>query len=775
MINVVRRLKIKHWLWIGFTLALAIALGAPFLDADVFRPAIQRALERGLGRKVDVGKVYFNLLTGPGFTIDDVTIHEDPRAGIEPFIYVGELEARVSLMPLFSRHLVFSSLRLHEGPAGAATSINLVKTEAGPWNFQYWLNSAPAISGAMPSIKIRTGRVNFKFGDTKSVFYFGDADLEVAPSADRSVYLRFSGAPSRTDRAAQNFGHFFLRGNWSAQNLDLKVELERSDLSEVSYLMSRRDLGVHGIVAFNAQVSGPPSHLNVDGQLQVDDIHRWDLLPKRGGGWRIPYKGTLDLRGERIELASAFDANSPLSVQVRAWDFLSTPHWDASAELKQAPIATLLEVARHMGTSVPDQLVADGSLSGSIRYDEADGFNGQVGLEQASLTLPEGQPLHAANAALSIDHNSVSLDRSTITIGPNDSAEVEGSFNSTDGLDLKIVTRSLNVADLRSFGLSAIPLLELTPQGTLRGWTGYSWAPGEPGHWSGEYDLQNARFAIDGFADPLRVQSASVVSKGPRIALSKIHAKLGAIAFTGDYRYEPLTTRPHKFHVAIPNAEAAELERLFAPALIRERGFIARTLGLSAPPIPDWLKNRRADGTISIDSLTAPDVDANIANARLLWDGPLIRLVRLDAKLDPASYHGDLAIDLTGRDPHFRFDGKLADVPYKAGRVDFEGTLDTDGSGAALLANARSEGCFHARSISFAPDVDFRAAKGCYEMNSSATGARWKFPGIEVTQGPDVLYGTGASQPDGRIVLDLTNRASRPVHLTTTTPPASPQ
>ncbi len=765
----------KKWLWIGFALAVAIAIGAPFLDADFFRPAIQRALERGLGRKVDVGKVYFNLLTGPGFTIDDVTIHEDPHVGIEPFMYVGELEARVSIPPLFARHLEFSSLRLHDGPTGAHTSINLVKTDAGPWNFQFWLNSAPAISGAMPAIKIRTGRVDFKFGDTKSVFYFNDADFDVEPSANHSVDLRFSGAPSRTDRSAQNFGHFFLRGNWATQHLDLKVELERSDVGEVSRLISRRDLGIHGIVAFNAQLSGPPSHLDVNGELQIDDIHRWDLLPKRGG-WRIPYKGILDLRGERVELATAFDASNPLSVQVRAWDFLTVPHWDASAELKQAPIAFLLEIARHMGTAMPDQLVADGSISGSIRYEESSGFNGSVGLENASLTLPEGQPLHAANAALTIENNSLSLQRSTVTIGANDSADVEGGFNSDDGMDLKIATRGLNVADLRSFGLSALPLLELTPQGTIRGWAGYSWKPGEPGQWAGEYDLQNARFTIEGLADPVRVQSASVVSRGASISLAKMHAKLGALALTGDYRYEPAAVRPHKFHLAMPRADAAELERILAPSLIRERGFIARTLRLSAAPVPDWLKNRRADGTLSIDTLIAPDVEAHLDNARLLWDGPLLRLVRVDARADPASFHGDLAIDLAGHDPHFHFDGKLNDIAYKNGRVDFEGTLDTDGLDGALLANARAEGCLHARTIAFAPDIDFRAAKGCFEMTMSAAGPHWKFPGIEVTQGLDVLYGTGASQADGRIVLDLTNRGSRAVHFASAiTPPASPQ
>ncbi len=58
---------------------------------------------------------------------------------------------------------------------------------------------------------------------------------------------------------------------------------------------------------------------------------------------------------------------------------------------------------------------------------------------------------------------------------------------------------------MRSFGLAAIPVLDHTPQGSWRGWAQY-----EDGGWSGEYELQNARVQVEGLADVLRIQSASV-------------------------------------------------------------------------------------------------------------------------------------------------------------------------------------------------------------------------------------------------------------------------
>src|SRR5271170_453788 len=155
----------KRWIFILLALVAAVGITARFLQVDFVRPPIERALGRALGRKVEIDEAHFNLFTGPGFTLSRVTIHEDPRAGVEPFAYVETLDARVRLLSLFSRKLEFSTLRLGEA------SVNLVKTEAGPWNFQYLLGNTSSNTRRTPAIKMRSGRVNFKFGDTKSVFY----------------------------------------------------------------------------------------------------------------------------------------------------------------------------------------------------------------------------------------------------------------------------------------------------------------------------------------------------------------------------------------------------------------------------------------------------------------------------------------------------------------------------------------------------------------------------------------------------------------------------
>ena len=136
----------KRLVIVALLVVIALGIAAPYLEADRFRPGIERALERGLGRKVEVGAVHFKLLTGPGFTLDNVVIHEDARAGIEPFAYVGTLDARIALKTLFSRRFAFSSLHINDA------SINLVKIVDGLWNLQFL---ARADSSAVPLIKMR--------------------------------------------------------------------------------------------------------------------------------------------------------------------------------------------------------------------------------------------------------------------------------------------------------------------------------------------------------------------------------------------------------------------------------------------------------------------------------------------------------------------------------------------------------------------------------------------------------------------------------------------
>jgi hypothetical protein len=754
--------------WIAVAACVAVAAAASlYVPLNFLRPGVERVLGRGLGRRVEIENVYLTAFPAPGFSLDGVTIHEDPRAGIEPFAYVQTLEARVAPLGLLRGRLNFSSLRFGDA------SLNLVKTDAGPWNFQFFLNGAATevANGStpveLPSIKMRAGRVNFKFGQTKSVLFFNDADVDVSPGGGGSMELRFSGVPSRTDRPAQNFGHFFLRGtsvpSAQGQNMNLNVELEPSALDAVAHLFAPGGYAAPGVVALQAQITGAASRLAVIGELQLD---------QRGGRTRLPYRGTLDLARQTLDLESAAQApNVPLSIHLHAADLLSAPHWEASAEFNQAPLATFVSAARRMGAPLPEKLSSEGAVSGSVNYRPGAGLSGDVEVRELSLSMPGAPAVKAALVAISIGGNTISSGPAKVSVGEDESAEVEVNYGLGSaaflgsGLDLKITTRELEAADLHSLGLGDVPLLDQISRGSWRGWARYRKPPSAEGVWSGEYELRNARVAVDGLADSVRIQSASVRAFGERVSVTGLKARAGAIEFAGDYRWDPDAASPHQFHLQVANADLPELARLWQPTLARGEGFLARTLRFGGPaPAPDWLTQRQAQGTLTIQALSAGDYTLSAETARVLWDGLAVTISGIDArlendaKLDTATLAGDLSVDLTGPAPRYRFEGTLEDFAYKGGNLDFSGKIESAGLGLELLSNVHAEGSLRGRGILFSPEAEFRSVTGRFEMKMVQGEPRWKLSDLDLIQGGETYSGAGTTQPDGRLVLELASR-----------------
>lgn len=651
----------------------ALAILAPYVPAAFLRGRAEAALARSLNRPVDIGNIRFTFfpagpVPGPGFALENVTIHEDSRAGIEPFAYMPELGASVRILSLLRGRMEFSGLNLNEA------SLNLVKTEES-WNFQYLLKSLEDQQASIPALRMRDGRVNFKFGDIKSVFFFREADIDIAPSASGAIDLRFSGAPSRTDHTKQDFGRVFVRGTSSSSNrLDLQVELQRSSLEETLRLMDPQGFGVHGIVAADARLTGDTGNLQISGKLQIGDVHRWDLLPDSNQAWQMPFSGVLDLRHERLELRSSPAAPSPVNVEFRALNYLSKPIWSTSAGFENVPLATLLQVAQHMGATLPENLSIDGSVSGSATYGQQSGLTGGLSLKTAALQLPDAPPLQAEEARLEIRGGAVYLLPATVTLPPNQSALLEGSVALAfpHALDLRITTRGLSVGAMRPFGLAEIPALGESMKGTWRGWARY-----QDGKWTSESELRDGELTIDGIAEPVSITSATVILSANRLALNRVKGEVGEIAFTA--AYDARGSQTPSLTLAIPEADLSEIERLFAPTLARAgSGFLARTLRLrSASPPPGWLKARRIKGTVTIDRLTANEWRTENLNAKLAWNGPLISIDvdGLDVDGQPS---GMLEIDLRQPTASYRLDGSLKEIPYPGGPLNSSGSLDAE-------------------------------------------------------------------------------------------------
>jgi len=768
---------LRRGLLIALLAVIAAGLAAPFLRADRLRPRIQAALEAALKRPVRIGDVHLNLFTGPGFTVERVLIDDDPAAGIEPFANVDSLRARVRLGSLFAGKLAFSSLYLD------APSVNLVKMPSGAWNIESLLHQTSRSNSArrlvVPDIRISGGRLNFKFGDTKSVFYVSGADVDVYPNERGDVVVRFSGAPARTDRGSQAFGEISARGLLHAASdgevrLNLGLRLERTAVSELVRLFNGRDFGMHGFAIADAQLAGPLSKLEIAGNVNIHDIHRWDLMPAKGEGWTLHYRGMLDLPGHRLDLATVASEGQtpPVLVNFHLAEYSGSTQWNANVLFHDLPAVSLVETARHMGAPLPAGIQVDGKVNGAIGYSNEHGPAGEVSLDDASLKFPNAGSAEFESARVSINGNAIVLAPVEMRSDRGPSVEIEGEYALDNSrAALKIVTRQFTTTRIDSsaqemVGATSIPLLTLLRQGAWKGWIAFERKDDGAGAWSGEYDMQNAVLDVPGLASPVRFQSASVRMSDRQIQIARIRAHLGAIRIEGDYRYDPDATRPHHVRISSPEVRLADLERLMLPALRHdEQGFFARTFRLRGAPLPKWLEERRVDASFQIGSLLIGDAPIGTVQARLLWDGPTLVLSDIACRLDRMSATGTLILNLAQTNPSYKLSGSIENLDYRNGQLDVDGELETKGIGEDLLLNARSVGTFEGRGIALSPDDLIREITGSYRIAPVSGIPRLQLTHIQALQGVDALVGQGVSQPDGHLILELSS-GRRQVRLT---------
>jgi hypothetical protein len=741
-------------------LLLIAGITAPALS-DPVGQKVRRSLERALGRTVEFqGPVRFNLFRGPGVSVERVIIHEDPAIGSEPIAYVqGGMEVRPSLWSLLLGRLAIASIRLEDA------SINLAKStpadQPGRWNFLSFVNRS-AMSAA-PAIHVRNGRINFKFGETKSVFYLTETDLDIAPPgssrAGWSVYC--SAKPARTDRTAQGLGSFKLEGRWfvTPERVDLDLVLERTGLGDLAALLSGQAGDVHGTISSRLHLGGPIGAIGIQGRLTIEDVHRWDLLPPGGRGWPLDIQGRLDLVGELIELESNPPGNAtlPLWVAFRANDYLSRPRWGVTVNWNRFPMAPVLELARHMGAQFPPRLALSGSMDGAIGYSGEGSFQGELGFRDAAVTIPGSPPVRFEQARVVVDHGHARLEPALVRTASGDQAHLQADYDLDEGtLDLAISADGMAIESLRTqVAMAAVPWLEQVRSGRWTGQLRYRGGAGKSG-WSGRLDLADAQIAVPGLADPLELASARAQIDGARLSLDRMNARAGKLAFTGEYRYEPGTARPHRLRLRADEVDAADLEDELAPTLARNASLIARALGRA--PLPDWLRQRAVDGTLQIEGLVVAGTRLDNVRGRLLWDGARAELDGIQARLEHAAVTGKLTINLRGIRPSYRFAGKLKGLGWQSGKLDAEGTLEASGAGARLLASLTSKGTFTGTALDLGT-APLRAVSGSYALAWSQGTPRWRLTDLALQVEDETYTGSGATQDDGRLMIVLTNGA----------------
>ena len=747
--------------------AATLLLVAPYWNLDRYRRQIQAGLERELQRRVTVGKPRLLLLRGPGVTLTDVVIEDHPRAGKEPFAYVTALEARIALRSLWTGRLEFASLRLVE------PSLNLVKPADGSWNFTDLVSRPPELpasrSARAPSIAVRRGRINFKFGDTKSVLYLANADLDLsAPEGPQGAWqIRFTGEPARTDRPAQRLGKVAARGRLRpGKGLELDAELERSYLEEISTLLAARDLGLRGSLTSRARLQGPISALRLSGEAQFRDFRRWDLPTLLGADWRIEYAGTLDLPGQRLELSLAPAAQWPLKVLWEVNRFLEEPRWRMQLDLNDVPLAGVMDALGALGLATPQKLRLSGAVAGQMAYQPAGGWEGSLAVREARAVLPSGIELRCSQAPVRIRPGQIRLGPWKLE-GPGAAGLLlEGSLAadpSQTWLSLKAeqVPAAIGGAPVWP-GLEPVPVLEAAAGGTWTGWLRYRGAPDGGGRWSGRFQLRDAELRLADLARPLEVREARVQLAGDQLEVHELRGTVGGITVEARYSGGHGSAAPADLKLHLGRVDLAELEQLLAPVLDRRRGLLARALRRARAPAPSRLLHRRLEAEFEGESVVLAGARlAGPVRGRLRWDGLQVTLVPLEARLEDAELRGRVEVDLQRATPAYTVTAVAGPLETTSGRWWIEGWLQTEGLSEELLGNLRAGGALLGRQVHFGPEEEFDLVAARFGLRYVRRSPRLTIEGLEAIQGDAVFRGQCRTDGEGRLNADLSHQHRR--------------
>lgn len=767
---------------VGSLLIALLGCAAPFVSATRFSGAIQQTLQQSLGRKVNFSAAHFTLFSGPGFSLEDVTIQENPQYGFEPFAHATELIAHLRVDKLLRGQIRFSSLRLVE------PSLNLVKRADGAWNIVELVERLAAPRrmplNLFPAFEIADGRINFKFGDRKTTLYVTDSDFTVYPERSGKLFMRFSGSPARTDRAGNGFGHLSGTANWfsaphngNSDQLEADVFVDPSNLAELTTLVQGYDIGVHGTVSSHFRVRGPATALRITGELHFTDIHRWDLLPSSGEDWRVRYRGDLDLLAHTFDLQTVSRTGeiSPVALALRVNDFLTHPSWSLETKLDNASARDVLPLAKRMGLALPDQLTLTGAIDGALTC-SSQGLSGGVSMKNVVATLPGVPPLRAAVATATVTSDRIHLDPALIQSASAGTLEASSDyFFSSQRLITSLSADNFSLDDLKNTAnawFGAPPAVLLLRHGTLSGLLTYIYDPKQQAAWSGQFQFADATIRTPVLAVPLLQSRGRITFTESTFDLDRFSAAASGQQINASYHYHQFAKRPERVQIELPAADLTQVEAALDPAL-RSQDLLSR-LRLTRRSIPDWMAERNLDGELSIARFSVAANDLGPLTARFTWKGPEIQLASLQLHLPEGLIRGRGSVNLAAYSPQYRFTATASGFPWRAGLLGAEGELSTSGTGVDILQNLRAAGNFTARNVEMTADDLFDRIAGHFDFTFADGWPDLRLSSVEASDGEDEWNGDAATQSDGKLILNLEHAGQQRRVISTLSPQIAP-
>lgn len=691
-------------------IAIVIALGflvPPSINLNRFRAKLSESLSRSLGRQVSVQDVRLRLLPLPGFTFRQLRISDDEFSA-EPILQTGDEDgvATLRISSLWRGRLEIASVSLTQA------SLNLVRDASGHWNMERLVNRAAQVPSAptakkqpewrprFPYIEINESRINFKFGAEKKPFALSDAQFALWLAAENRWNVRLKAVPLRTDESVTDTGVIKISGSFDRASEFAKTPFhfqftwEQPEVNAIAQIVHGHDPGWRGAVDLNAELKGTPADFTARLKADIEEFRRYDIA--RSTPFNLHVNCEHRFRASVVETSAKdqldFDCKAPLgsgvfNAQGELHPLGKSPQYSLRLVASEVPLASLMRVALHAKSTLPNDLSAEGILDGSWTIEGSAGspaiWNGTFTAGNAvlrshvldrALIFPRNVVVNfepAQNTNLRVRHTEVTIPYSRAVLQPV-ALDLGGDATLSAFIDANGYSIELNgdvnwqrlMQIARCMGLRA-PSVDLRGTGAIEARYSGQWRYFAPPTVAAQAQIRSATVPLRGFSEPLHVRGGTFAFDGDSFIAEGLqasfpHARLELVAsIKGSRNCERYLACNLDFTLQAEQLREAALREVLS---VPKSGIILPFFSSGRDFEAKWLLDIPSSGTISVQHLTLPKIHASNASAQLEIATGKLLVRRWTADVFGGKSSGEWAFDFSGKAPVITAAGSLRRV-----------------------------------------------------------------------------------------------------------------
>jgi len=288
---------------------LLAVLALPFLiDVDRFRPMLQDAMSKALGRPVTIGKLRLAIMRGE-IEADQIAIADDPAFGKEPFVSAEGLKVAVQVGPLIKEKKL-----LVDGVVLVKPKVALIQGNDLRWNFSTLAGGGKSAGESKPAagtggsdldmevklVKLQEGTVTVKqAGGVVQGIVVEQLEAEIRDISKLSVMpVLVSGTirPGGVLKLAGKVGPL-IPGDVTMTPVEAQIAVEKLDLAESGSVPPTA--AIKGVVDYAGGLMSKGGKAAMQGKLKIEKLQVGANAKPAGQLVELAYSVEHDLVGHR--------------------------------------------------------------------------------------------------------------------------------------------------------------------------------------------------------------------------------------------------------------------------------------------------------------------------------------------------------------------------------------------------------------------------------------------------------------------------------------------